>query len=463
MTGTTTVQLRLAHEMSATSANPMAMIGLSVPFDVFDFSSGGCFIFAKIYQNGIVETMQGQLLKNSNLPDNPGVYFFKDAEGKILYIGRATSLRDRVRSYFAADLIATRGMLLVDMVAKAVKIEHVETDSVLEAIILEANEIKEHQPYYNTDSKDDKSWNWVIITEEEFPRVFLERERVLLKGVDYKIKKKFGPYTEGALLREALKIIRKIFPFRDVKAVIKHNESFYRAIGLSPKTDSPEAKKEYQRTIRNLCLFFQGKKGELMKTLEREMKEYAANQEFEKADRVKQTIYALLHIQDVALIKSASHEPTGTREGFRIEAYDIAHMSGKSKVGVMTVVHDGEPDRSGYRKFKISVEKNDDVAGIKEVLLRRFTHPEWQFPNLIVIDGGLGQLNAAVATLKEIGQNIPVVSVVKDDRHKPNHFLGDEKLVALYNKSILRANAEAHRFAIAYHKNLRKRTFFGRK
>ena len=148
----------------------------------------------------------------SQLPDTPGVYFFKDGEGSILYIGRATSLRDRVKSYFALDLFATRGQLLVDMISRAAKIEFKETDSVLEAIILEANEIKKHQPYYNTKEKDDRSYNWVIITDEEFPRVFLERERTLEKGVDYEIKKKFGPYTEGGLLREALRLVRKIFP-----------------------------------------------------------------------------------------------------------------------------------------------------------------------------------------------------------------------------------------------------------
>jgi excinuclease ABC subunit C len=204
----------------------------------------------------------------AKLPDNPGVYFFIGEKGEILYIGRATSLRDRVRSYFGDDLYATRGQLLVDMVSRAIKIEYKETDSVLEAIILEAFEIKKHKPYYNTQEKDDKSWNWVIITDEEFPRVFLERERNLQMGVYYEIKRKFGPYTEGALLREALKIIRKIFPFRDAKANISYNESFYQAIGLSPHINSPEAKKEYNRTIRNLILFFEGKKSELMKTLE---------------------------------------------------------------------------------------------------------------------------------------------------------------------------------------------------
>ena len=404
----------------------------------------------------------------AKLPDNPGIYFFKDKEGNILYIGRATSLRDRVRSYFMPDLIATRGPLLVDMVTKAAKIEFIETDSVLEAIILESNKIKEHQPYYNTKEKDNRSYNYVVITDEEFPRLLVVRGRTLqvideeLREIilKFKIKAKFGPYPEGGLLREALKIIRKIFPFRDAKSVIPHQERFYQSIGLSPNTSSPEAKKEYQKTIRNLILFFQGKKGELMKTLEKEMKEYAATQKFEKADRVKHTIYALMHIEDIALIKS---DAGAQRHGFRIEAYDIAHMSGKNTVGVMTVIIDDELEKDAYRKFRIIREANDDTAGIKEVLLRRFNHPEWPYPNLIVIDGGLGQKNAAEALLKEIGTSIPVVSVVKNAAHKPDHFLGDEKLVAIYSKAILKANAEAHRFAIAYHKNLRKRTFFGRK
>jgi excinuclease ABC subunit C len=400
------------------------------------------------------------ILKSAHLPDNPGVYYFIDPKGEILYIGRATSLRDRVRSYFADDLFATRGQLLVDMMSRAFKIEYKETDSVLEAIILEAFEIKKHKPYYNTQEKDDKSWNWVIITDEEFPRVFLERERNLIMGVDYEIKKKFGPYTDGMLLREALKIVRKIFPFRDAKANITYNESFYQSIGLSPSVNSPEAKKEYHRTIRNITLFFEGKKSELLQTLEREMKEHAKKQEFERADRIKKTIYALMHIQDVALIKP-EHIPV--RKGYRVEAYDIAHMSGKSVVGVMTAVVDGELEKNAYRKFKIIVQKNDDVGNLREVLLRRLNHPEWDFPNLIVIDGGLGQKNAAEQLLAEVNLNIPIVSVVKDARHKPSHFLGDEKLIALHNKAILKANAEAHRFAIAYHKNLRKRTFFGRK
>ncbi len=403
--------------------------------------------------------MTSQDFKTLNLPEAPGVYFFKDIENNILYIGRATSLHDRVKSYFSNDLIATRGPLLVDMVSKAHNVEFIQTDSVLEAIILESNEIKKYLPYFNTKEKDNKSYNFVVITDEEFPRVVIARGRTLDKldeeGLGYNIKYQFGPYPQGSLLRDALKIIRKIFPFRDAKANLKHQESFYRSIGLSPDTNSPESKSEYQKTIRNLVLFFEGKKTKLINTLEKEMDEYAKNQEFEKAKNIRNTLYALTHIQDVSLIKQENNDAV---EGFRIEAYDIAHMSGKDTVGVMTVIVNGEAQKSSYKRFKISNDANNDTAGLKEILTRRFTHLEWKLPDLIVIDGGIGQINAAY----EIVKSIPVVSVVKNDAHKPDHFMGDEEMARKYTKEILLANSEAHRFAIAYHKKVRGRRFLSK-
>lgn len=400
--------------------------------------------------------MNRQDYKKLNFPEAPGVYFFKDNSGSILYIGRATSLKDRVLSYFSNDLIQTRGPLLVDMITKAHKAEYIQTDSVLEAIILESNEIKKHQPYFNTKEKDNKSYNFVVITDEDFPRIIIARGRTLdkldEKELKFKIRHQFGPYPQGTLLRDALKIIRKIFPFRDEKAILKHQESFYRSIGLSPDISSADSKKEYQKTIRNLVLFFEGKKSQLLKALEDDMNKYAKKQEFELARKARNTIYALNHIQDVSLIKT---EKDVVSDGFRIEAYDIAHMAGKDTVGVMTVVVGGEIQKSAYKKFKISKEANDDVAGLKEILTRRLKHPEWGMPNLIVIDGGLGQINAT----KEIVKTVPVVSVVKNDAHKPDHFLGNEDITKQHAKSILLANSEAHRFAIAYHKKLRARSF----
>ena len=416
---------------------------------------------------------------NKTFPDTPGVYYFKDSRGNILYIGRATSLSDRVKSYFSDDLIQTRGPLLVDMVTKAEIVDYVETDSVLEAIILESNEIKKYLPYFNTKEKDNKSYNFVVITDEEFPRIIMVRGRILDKlnenELGYKIKYQFGPYPQGTLLKDSLKIIRKIFPFRDEKAKLKHQESFYRSLGLSPETTSPEAKKEYQRTVRNLVLFFEGKKGELLKTLEREMNQFAEEQHSEKAREIRNTLYALTHIQDVSLIKDEKSldnlenlKETVGDSFFRIEAYDVSHFSGKEVVGVMTVIEDGELNKNEYRKFKIKIDKNNDIAGLKEILTRRFQHNDWRMPNLIVIDGGIGQINIARNILAEnatgdVRSRISIVSVVKNDAHKPDHILGDDpeikEILRAHQSSILLANSEAHRFAIAYQKVLRKKSF----
>jgi excinuclease ABC subunit C len=417
--------------------------------------------------------------KKLNLPDVPGVYFFTK-NAKTLYIGRATSLRDRVGSYFKNDLIATRGPFLVDMVSQADTIRWEETGSVLEAIILESNLIKKHQPKYNTKEKDNRSYNYVVITDEEFPRVMLIRERVLEQASSHfeklslpqsgivphlpTFRKKFGPYPQGSLLKEALSIIRKIFPFRDAKAGtipgVSHTERFYGSLGLSPDISSPDAKKEYAKTIRNVSLFLEGRKKDLTKALARDMKSYAHLRQFEKAEKVKRTLYALEHIQDVALIKkSMDGGVTGqnTGQNIRIEAYDIAHLGGSSTVGVMTVVEGNhannfEPNKNEYRKFKLKTDANDDVGGLREILSRRFAHPEWPIPDLIVIDGGSAQKNAA----EKMVSTIPVVSVVKDDRHRPKEILAtgsiEKKFAAEYRSAILLANAEAHRFAIAYHR-----------
>lgn len=386
--------------------------------------------------------MKSQFLKKKKLPDSPGVYLFKKGR-TILYIGKATSLRDRVRSYFSNDLIKTRGVLLVDMVTGANDIDFIKTDSVLEALILEAELIKKHQPNFNTKEKDNKSYNFVVITKEDFPRIIIERGRSL--SFDTKTYKKvFGPFPSKNQLEEALKIIRKIFPFLGEKKSSK----LYEQLGLEPNIESGEAKSEYAKTIRNIILFFQGKKMDLIKKLSKEMKALAKEKDFESAGKIRNQIFALNHLRDVSLIKKDQISRT---DSFRIESYDVAHMSGTNSVGVMTVVENGEVKKSDYRKFILrDTKKGDDVGGIEEILRRRLKHLEWPMADLIVVDGGIGQRNRAVQVLKEVGCNIPVVSVVKDDRHKPKAFLGPEKLVYKNKKDILISNSEAHRFAITF-------------
>ena len=393
------------------------------------------------------------------LPDAPGVYFFLGPKKQILYIGKATSLRDRVKSYFSKDLIMTRGGLVQQMVQEAVNVDFQVTDSVLEALILESNLIKKYQPHANTKEKDDKSFNHVIVTREKFPQVLLVRGKNVGKEIHQQfIKYDFGPYPQGGQLKEALKIVRKIFPFRDARCKPGQGRPcFNRQIGLCPGVCTGEiSEKEYARTINHIRLFFEGKKKSLIKTLEKEMASLAKKQEFEKAGKIKKTLFALSHIQDVSLIKAdyKNAEYVGEKP-FRIEAYDIAHLSGKDMTGAMVVIEDGEINKSEYRKFKIkTVDGANDAAALREVLQRRFSHVEWATPDVIVVDGNEVQKKTAEEIVEGIA-GVSVVAVVKNAQHKPQAIIGKPEIVDRYQKEILLANNEAHRFVIAYHKKLR--------
>lgn len=389
------------------------------------------------------------------LPDNPGVYLFKK-DSKILYIGRATSLKSRVASYFRNDLLDTRGTRLVDMVALSEKVDFFETDSVLEAIILEANLIKKHQPYYNTLEKDDKSFNYVVVTKETFPKVLVLRERELEVFSEEK-EAIFGPFPQGGTIREGLSIIRKIFPFHDGSSIKKDQVEFYRQLGLTPDLSKEEMRKNYKKNIKNIILFFQGKKGQVIKNLEKDMQYFAKRKEFEMAKVMRDRIFALQHIRDVSLIKR--EELLSKAGNFRIEAYDISHISGTNMVGVMTVVTDGEKDPKEYRKFRIrGYTSSNDVGALEEIMKRRLAHPEWIYPNLVVVDGSVAQKRRIENIFNELGVHIPVIAVVKNERHKPKALLGDKTLAQKYEKQIILANAESHRFAVNYHKERRRKS-----
>lgn len=409
-----------------------------------------------------------------NLPDKPGVYFFRNKKG-ILYIGKATSLRDRVRSYFGKDLIDTRGPLLVKMREEAGKIDYKVTDSVLEALILEAELIKKHQPFYNKAEKDDKSWNYVVITKEDFPRILTVRGKDLASS-DQPLASSFGPFPHGLELREALKIIRKIFPYRDKcvppPAGGSGKRCFNAQIGLCPGVCSGEiSKSEYAKVVRSISLFFHGRKQEILRGLRKHMRQAAKAREFEQAALYRNKIFALEHINDVALLKRDRLEPKGLaldtspRQGlgarFRIEAYDIAHISGTNTVGAMVVMENGALAKHEYKRFKLkgkAKNESNDTANLREVLERRFKYDNWPTPDLIVVDGAQAQLNVARLVLSSFQSpvsSIQIVGVVKDAKHKPDHIMGDSAIVRDYHHDILLLNSEAHRFAIAYHRLLR--------
>lgn len=423
--------------------------------------------------------MQKEELKQFNLPDTPGVYLFTRGKGRnkeVLYVGKATSLRDRVRSYFDDDLIATRGPRIVDMVTNADGIDYEQVPTVLEALVREAALIRHYHPPANAMGKDDKTFLYAVITKEEIPRVIAIRG----KDIDFKNKEvlgvpptpfthAYGPFPSGYQLREALRLIRRIFPFYDtakpisasgtsvrVRGANKHLQAkveFNRQIGQYPRNMD---RKEYLRSIRNVCLFLSGRVKTLRATLERDMKSAAKKEEFEDAATIRRQLFSLDHVQDVSLIREDRGEMQP--EGPRIEAYDTAHIGGTNAIGVMVVVESGTPIKKAYRTFRIQgrggKSLNDDIASLKEILSRRLGHPEWPLPRAFVVDGGKTHKKAAEAVLKDVGVGIPVVAVVKDERHRPREVIGGLR-AGISDADAVLANSEAHRFSLSRHRKAR--------
>ncbi len=415
--------------------------------------------------------MQRNDLQKSNLPNTPGVYLFKQGR-KVLYVGKATSLRDRVWSYFDDDLIAMRGPRVVDMVTKADRVMFETAPTVLEALVREAVLIKKYLPKANVDGKDDKTFLYTVVTQEEIPRVLAVRGKVIdfktkRTNDGQKLKALYGPFPSGAQLREGLRLIRRIFPFFDTPRPVGHkskhqkaNIEFNTQIQQYPRLPVGKQElfniREYRRTIRHVMFFLSGRGKELRVILKREMYAAAKEERFEDAAKARRKLFALDHIQDVSLIRDETRYPlkwpVGHISGQRIEAYDTAHLSGTNAIGVMTVVVDGLPMKSEYRTFRIrGVKKNDDIASLKEILSRRFGHPEWPYPKVIVVDGGRTQKKAAESVLAEAGVKIPVVAVVKDERHRPREIIG-ARAVGVSEVDAVLANSEAHRFSLSRHR-----------
>ncbi|MFZ2153749.1 MAG: GIY-YIG nuclease family protein [Candidatus Moraniibacteriota bacterium] len=432
--------------------------------------------------------MSNEAIKNKlkHLPISPGIYIFKNKIGEIIYVGKATSLKSRVGSYFrfANDVNMQLGIArpIERMIAQVVDMEIIETETVLEALMLEATWIKKHQPKYNVDGKDDKTFSYVIITKEDFPRVLIVREtdltlikneKLKIKNEDCGVNKKiqnskfkiqnsfvYGPYTSKTQIQIALKIIRKIFPYHSRKEKSEKGCLEFQ-IGLCP---GPYAgvilKNDYKKNIQGVKMILAGKKKSLLKFLEKEMLAYAKEEKFEKALEIKNKIFALRHIQEIALLSGETK--SRVTKNLRIEAYDISNISGDFAVGSMVVFAGGESDKSQYRKFKIkTISGSDDVAMLAEVLRRRFKN-SWKLPNLIIVDGGKGHFNMGKKILLENNLNIPIIGVAKGPTRKKLEIIGgaeikNKKVIEILkdDKLLKRITDEAHRFAVTYHKKIR--------
>ncbi len=415
----------------------------------------------------------------SRLPETPGVYIFRGSRGKILYIGKAGNLKKRVSSYFLRPHDRRIERLVSEIRSVSVK----RTPSALEALILESALIKKLQPPWNVREKDDKSFLYLEIAKERYPRVLLVRGKSPSAG------KRYGPFTSPGAAREAMRLLRKLFPWSThaPKDVGRLRPCLDYQIGLCPGTCfGAVSEREYRANIRNLELFLAGKRALVTRNIEREMKKASGALEFERAAKLRRQLFGLRHIQDSALITAPEFRISNLefRDSVRrIEGYDISNISGTDPVGVMVVFSVDVPKKSDYRKFLIkTVTGSNDVGMLREVIRRRFAHVSegeglapslnerggdrpaqerkkggvrfsagWDSPDLILVDGGKPQVNAVRDELKELGLSFPLVGIAKGPARKKNEFHGNIP-VWVSERTLIRVRDEAHRFAISFHR-----------
>jgi excinuclease ABC subunit C len=417
------------------------------------------------------------------LSSQPGIYLFLDKKDNILYVGKAKNLKNRVSSYFlkSADL-GTKTAILVSQIAK---IKTIVVNSEVEALILESHYIKEYKPKYNIKLTDDKSYPTIRITvKDQFPKVLVAR-RPIDKSSIY-----FGPFPNAArALRTVLKTIRRIFPFQSVPNHAKRICLYYH-LGLCPCPpvfNSPEAVSEYRKNIKHIIDFLNGNSKKIVKELKKERDALSKVESFEKANSLQNKINAIelitgpfygtvldlevnpnltddLREKEIDDLKNVLNSNGIQVKGLeRIECFDISNISGTNSVGSMVTFINGEKDGNWYRKFKIrSLNTPNDFGMMHEVLRRRLNHQEWPYPDLLIIDGGKGQVSTAFKVLQELNLNIPLIGLAKREE---TIVTSDLREISLPKESdalklIMRIRDEAHRFAITYHRKLRSKFIF---
>lgn len=402
-------------------------------------------------------------LKNrTKLPSKSGVYYFLDQSRAVLYVGRAVNLGNRVNSYFGNFLDPK----IEQMVRKAQWIGYQETQTLLEALLLEANEIRRIRPKYNSVGKDDKAFAQIGVTDEDFPQLVLIRPNQRSKTP---LAKTFGPYTSAKHARIALKIINNIFKLKCKGKPFSDRQCFYYQIGQCQGICIGRiSTKDYRRSIKAAVMLLEGKRVKIIKSLKKQMAEAARDERFEHAAIIRDQIFGLGHINDTALAVGERFDFWQHELPERVEVYDISNQGAHFAVGSMVVISRGRPDSGEYRRFKIkTVQQQNDPAMIKEVVLRRLSHPEWRLPNLIIVDGGKTQLVAALTALEQSKHSIPTIAVAKGANrkglamhlsHQARNWLKSKSLSTHALEALLRLGRdEAHRFAIDYHRKIKNR------
>jgi excinuclease ABC subunit C len=441
--------------------------------------------------------------KLSQLPTSPGVYFHKDAKGEIIYVGKAANLRNRVRQYFQTSRSRdTKTELLVHEIAD---IEWQTVDSEIDALFLEAELIRRYLPRYNILLRDDKSMVYIRIDyDSEYPTVSTTR-RPLDDGARY-----YGPYLSSYSIRQALRLLRRIFPFATRRIAGQKRASLHYHLGLDPGLEEGKTSLEdYRANLRRLIAYIEGQRVAIIKELEMQMKKLAKAAEYEKAAKVRNQLFALQNLTKQAVFSDKEFldiskdyainelvELLGlTTFPARIEGYDISHMGGMDVVASMVVFSNGVSNKREYRKFKTKINKNDDFYNMHETISRRLSernHKKWGLPNLVLIDGGKGQLEAATRARDEAGQSqVPFIGLAKRQEqiviqkagnldiseprigsnvslnfkvlNKLGGFISQTDEFMLVDlpastnliKLLQRIRDESHRFAVSYHSSLK--------
>lgn len=433
--------------------------------------------------------------KLKELPKEPGVYFHKDKTGRIIYVGKAAKLNNRVRQYFQKS--RSRDPKTEALVAEIHDTDWMVVESELEALFLEAEMIRRYMPQYNILLRDDKAMTYIRIDiDSDYPTVTTTR-RPLDDGAKY-----FGPYISTLSVRKALKYLRKVFPYAVKRNAQAKRASLYYHLGLDPGLEEGRTSLEdYRANLRKLMLVIQGKRTNIIRELERDMKRFAKEAKFEEAAKVRNQIFALQRLGQQVIFSdkefmdiSKDHALTELVQLLelpaypkRIEGYDISHMQGTDVVASMVVFTNGVSDKGAYRKFKTKINHNNDFYNMNETIKRRLSDKNlksWGKPSLMLIDGGKGQLDAALKARGELGRtDIPFIGLAKREeqiviaKQRSGVGLNQEQLLKLggfyeesedyyllnipHNTNIVkllqRIRDESHRFAVSYHSVLKSK------
>jgi excinuclease ABC subunit C len=438
------------------------------------------------------------LTKLKTLPKQPGVYFHKNAAGEIIYVGKAAVLNNRVRQYFQQS--RRRDPKTESLVGEIADVDWMVVDSEIEALFLEAEMIRRYMPRYNILLRDDKSMSYIRIDyDSDFPTVSTTR-RPLDDGARY-----FGPFLSTLSTRQALKGLRRVFPFATRRIPGQKRATLHYHLGLDPGLEEGRTSlADYRANLRKLIAVIEGKRQSVEKDLEKEMNRLSKASEYEKAAAVRNQLFALRNLSRQIIFSDKEFLDISKDHALselvdllsldkfprRIEGYDISHMSGTDVVASMVVFTNGVSDKSEYRKFKMKLQANNDFYNMHSTIARRLSEKNlhtWGKPNLVLIDGGKGQLDAAIRARDEMGDDLlPFIGLAKReeqivikkasvDSRGSNVNLNPQvlqKLGGYYTetedfilvnlphstnlvKLLQRIRDESHRFAVSYHSILK--------